>query len=437
VTISAVDLFSGIGGFHAVASALGVDVVYACDSDPNCRIVYEENWGLRPSSDIRDEVSDTHNLVPRHDILFAGFPCQPFSKSGAQKGMEEARGTLFFNIAQVLKVRKPRLVMLENVRNLWSARHLDDWNTIIRILRDLGYRVSDEPLVSSPHRIPPELGGTPQVRERIFINATYVPRHLQASFDLSAPPISRVDSNQTFDPTLWQLKRFLPSLRNKGRQDLRLKVEEIRWLDAWNAFRLRTHSRGVSLPGHPLWLDVWKNHDDMRITPSMPPWKVRFIELNQAFYKRNRGILDSWISDFADILDFPASRRKFEWQAGDQPSLWDGLIQLRPSGIRVKRPNYIPAAVAMTQTSVFGPKKRRLDVSEVAQLQGLPPWFTFGGQSDRHSYKQLGNGIALGSAYQALLAHIRRDSSVLIRQGRRDLVDLAIKAAADPGAALA
>lgn len=437
MTISAVDLFSGIGGFHAVASALGVDVVYACDSDPNCRIVYEENWGLRPSSDIRDEVSDTHNLVPRHDILFAGFPCQPFSKSGAQRGMEEARGTLFFNIAQVLKVRKPRLVMLENVRNLWSARHLDDWNTIIRILRDLGYRVSDEPLVSSPHRIPPELGGTPQVRERIFINATYVPRHLQASFDLSAPPISRVDSNQTFDPTLWQLKRFLPSLRNKGRQDLKLKVEEIRWLDVWNAFRLRTHSRDVSLPGHPLWLDVWTNHDDMKITPSMPPWKVRFIELNQDFYKRNRGILDSWISDFPDILDFPASRRKFEWQAGDQPSLWDGLIQLRPSGIRVKRPNYIPAAVAMTQTSVFGPKKRRLDVSELAQLQGLPPWFTFGGQSDRHSYKQLGNGIALGSAYQALLAHIRRDSSVLIRQGRRDLVDLAIKAAADPRAALA
>ena len=430
------DLFSGIGGFHAVASALGVDVVYACDSDPNCRIVYEENWGLSPSSDIRDEVSDTHNLVPRHDILFAGFPCQPFSKSGAQRGMEEARGTLFFNIAQVLKARKPRLVVLENVRNLWSARHLDDWNTIIRILRDLDYRVSDEPLVSSPHRIPPELGGTPQVRERIFINATYVPGHLQASFDLSAPPISRVDSNQTFDPTLWQLKRFIPSLRNKGRQELRLKVEEVRWLDVWNAFRQRTHSSGVSLPGHPLWLDVWTNHADMRITPSMPPWKVRFIELNKDFYMRNRGILDSWISDFPDVLDFPASRRKLEWQAGDQPTLWDGLIQLRPSGIRVKRPNYIPAAVAMTQTSVFGPKKRRLDVSELAQLQGLPSWFTFGGQSDRHSYKQLGNGIALGSAYQALLAHIRRDSSVLIRQGRRDLVDLAIKAAADPRAAL-
>lgn len=391
---------------------------------------------MRPSSDIRDEVSDTHNLVPRHDILFAGFPCQPFSKSGAQRGMEEARGTLFFNIAQVLKARKPRLVVLENVRNLWSARHLDDWNTIIRILRDLDYRVSDEPLVSSPHRIPPELGGTPQVRERIFINATYVPRHLQASFDLSAPSISRLDSNQTFDPTLWQLRRFIPSLRSKGRQDLRLKVEETRWLDVWNEFRQRTHSRGISLPGHPLWLDVWTNSDDMRITPSMPPWKVRFIELNQDFYKRNRGILDSWISDFSDVLQFPASRRKFEWQAGDQPSLWDGLIQLRPSGIRVKRPNYIPAAVAMTQTSVFGPKKRRLDVSELAQLQGLPPWFTFGSQSDRHSYKQLGNGIALGSAYQALLAHIRRDSSVLIRQGRRDLVDLATSAPANPRAAL-
>lgn len=426
------DLFSGIGGFHAVATALGVETVYACDADPECRNIYEENWGITPASDIGDEVSDVHNFVPRHDILFAGFPCQPFSKSGAQRGMEEARGTLFFSIAQVLKARKPRLVVLENVRNLWSKRHLDDWNTIIRILRDLNYRVSDQPLVSSPHRLPPELGGTPQVRERIFINATYVPSHLQSSFDLSAPPISHLDSSQTFDPSKWRLTKFVPSLRNSGRRDLKLKAEEVKWLNIWNEFRHRTFSQGIALPGHPLWFDAWIDHPEMRVTSSMPSWKIRFIELNREFFKQNRSIINSWIEDFPEVVEFPTSRRKLEWQAGDQSSLWKGLIQLRPSGIRVKRPNYIPAAVAMTQTSVFGPKKRRLDVPELAQLQGLPPWFTFGEQSDRHSYRQLGNGIAVGSAYHAVLAHIRRDSSLLIRQGRRDLVDLAEKAFANP-----
>ena len=105
--------------------------------------------------------------------------------------------------------------------------------------------------------------------------------------------------------------------------------------------------------------------------------------------------------------------RKFEWQASDTKSLWDGLIQLRPSGIRIKKSDYVPAAVAITQTTIVGKLRRRLTIKEVARLQGLPEWFTFGDQSNAQSYKQLGNGISISTAYLAIQALVERDREIL------------------------
>ncbi len=161
-----VDLFSGVGGFHAALGALGGECVYASEIDDDAARIYQRNWGLKPAGDITLAANDTTMQVPEHDVLVGGFPCQPFSKSGKQQGMDEARGTLFWNIARVLEVRQPSLVLLENVRNIAGPRHAHEWKVIIATLRQLGYRVSSEPLVVSPHRIRPEFGGRPQVRER-------------------------------------------------------------------------------------------------------------------------------------------------------------------------------------------------------------------------------------------------------------------------------
>ena len=177
-----IDLFAGIGGFHAALEPFGGKCVFASDIDAAARKIYEHNWevhskknyqGSKVAGDIvpltEDEV-----LVPSHDVLVGGFPCQPFSKSGYQKGMDETRGTLFWNILKILEARRPAIVILENVRNIAGPRHRHEWQTIIRSLRDMGYKVSDEPAVLSPHLLPPSKGGTPQIRERVFITGTYV-----------------------------------------------------------------------------------------------------------------------------------------------------------------------------------------------------------------------------------------------------------------------
>jgi hypothetical protein len=113
--IKFIDLFCGIGGFHQALKNINGECVFACDIDEKCRKSYEENYGILPESDITKINIDE---IPPFDILCAGFPCQPFSKAGFQKGFNDNRGNLFFNICDIVKKHKPKYLLLENVRNL-------------------------------------------------------------------------------------------------------------------------------------------------------------------------------------------------------------------------------------------------------------------------------------------------------------------------------
>ena len=143
-----------------------------------------------------------------------GFPCQPFSKSGAQRGMDETRGTLYWNILQIIEKRKPKIVLLENVRNFAGPRHVHEWQIIIETLRDQGYRVSETPAIFSPHLLPPERGGRPQVRERVFITATHNPDGMGDGIPVEpvALPSDRIDG---WDPKEeWHLEDLLDDTHN-------------------------------------------------------------------------------------------------------------------------------------------------------------------------------------------------------------------------------
>lgn len=149
---------------------------------------------------------------------------------------------------------------------------------------------------------------------------------------------------------------------------------------------------------------------------------MNFLRKNAELFERNQGWCRAWLTEYR-VASFPPSRRKLEWQAQDLDSLWDCLMHFRPSGLRAKPPTYVPALVAITQTSIIGPRRRRLTPREAARMQGLPDAFTFDGQSDAATYKQLGNGVNVGAVQNVLAMHCERDRSILeaTASGRRVL----------------
>ncbi len=411
-----VDLFAGVGGFHAALSALGGECVYAVERDPEAAAVYARNWRMPALGDIVDD-TEGRMKVPAHDVLAAGFPCQPFSKSGYQRGMDEARGTLFFNICLILEKRRPSVVLLENVRNIAGPRHAHEWDVIIRSLRDLGYQVSSRPVVFSPHLLPPERGGRPQVRERVFILATYVGTR---SSHVDVPPSLGHAPVDGWSPQEWSLHEHLPlqsPAEVSHQMSLNLTGAEATWVEAWNDFVVTLRGAGVErLPGFPVWKDEWVVLDDLVIPDDTPAWKRNFLVKNAEFYTEHRDLLEAWLERWNWLEDFPHSRRKFEWQAQNARSLDETIMHLRPSGLRVKKATYVPALVAITQTSIVGDLRRRLSPREAARLQGLPEWFDFGDQPDAATYKQMGNGVNVGAAYHVFREHVMANLRLVARR---------------------
>lgn len=167
-----IDLFCGIGGFRqalqsaASENGLAYECVFSSDIDAECQKTYQANFGDAPIGDI---TKVREKDIPDHDILLAGFPCQPFSICGGMKGFEDTRGTLFFDIARILKQKKPEAFLLENVKLLVGH---DGGRTIARIMQtlaDLGYRAEYKVLNALSF-------GLPQKRERVLIAGFKTPR---------------------------------------------------------------------------------------------------------------------------------------------------------------------------------------------------------------------------------------------------------------------
>jgi len=419
MSVTFIDLFAGIGGFHAAGASFDWKCVFANEMDPAAASVYEMNWGKPALGNIHDFTRNNRKKsIPKHDVLFAGFPCQPFSKSGKQLGMEEDRGSLFHDIAYILEKHKPSMVVLENVRNIAGPRHAHEWNYIIAKLRTLGYRVSSKPFVVSPHKIPPSYGGTPQARERVFIVGTRLPskNHRLKNDDT---PLKFPTDFDRWDSNEWDLFKDLPLQENTPAIKMKYRItnDEIELLNAWDNLvrEMLAHREGLRLPGFPLWSDLWGKKPIYKKDKKAPDWKKDFEAKNEQFYDEHKKVINSWFSNFPVVRQVNPSKRKLEWQAQNMKSLWEGLIHFRPSGIRVKRPNYVPALVAITQTTIIGPYKRRITPIEAARLQGISDNFSFGNQSDVLSYKQLGNGVAVSAVYQVIKAAVERDSEILAK----------------------
>lgn len=379
-------MFAGLGGFHQALTALGHRCVFACEVDQELGRLYEKNFGLRPHGDIRSlDVAS----IPDHDILCAGFPCQPFSKAGGQQGLSCPHwGDLFDYVIKILRAHQPRFFIIENVPNLVRHGGGETWRTIGNRLRRAGYSVKDRLL--SPHQF-----GVPQIRERAFI----------------------VGRRGGLNGLVWPLPSSgqnlsIASVLDENPADARsLPQCYVKYLDAWQEF-LRLFPKEEKLPYFPIWamefgatypyveksptgaglspLNRCKgsfgqpldNLTIQEVTAALPPyardpasqfpkWKIDFIRQNRELYSRNKTWIDEWLPS---ILEFPPSFQKFEWNCqGEDRDIWKFVIQFRASGIRVKRPTAAPSLVAMTtsQVPVIAWERRYMAIRECTRLQGM------------------------------------------------------------------
>ena len=356
-----IDLFCGIGGFHRALSNLGGTCVFASDIDKRCQDVYERNFGLRPVGDVRAIRSED---VPDHDILCGGFPCQPFSTAGNRNAFEDTRGTLFEEIARIVRDKKPKILLLENVKGIKNIQGGHVYKTILNVFESLGYNIKD--VVLSPDKF-----GVPQRRERVYFIGI---RNDLGTATLPPPPVStpcRV-LEQSADP-----KYTIPAdLRNV--------------FSAWD--EMIPHLIGVQL-GVPIITDYFTADEN---APGTAAWKKTYILKNKAIYASCPAVWDAWMTKHADLLKKRAVYRKLEWQAGKLKEgdtvLKGHFIQMRQSGIRIKNATTFPTLVAIVQTSIVGSQSRHITPRECARLQSFPDSHILDEQ-DRYAYKQLGNSV--------------------------------------------
>ena len=403
-----IDLFAGLGGFHLALRKLGHKCVFACEIDEKLRALYKRNFGVEAASDIRQIAADD---VPSHDILCAGFPCQPFSKAGSQSGLEDPEsGGLFFDIMRIISCHRPRYLILENVPNF--ERHDDGktWERIERLLRAERYDVRLEKI--SPHHY-----GIPQIRERIYIVGSLEPLDgfrwpvrlssskgisIRSVLDVNPPDARLIPDQVKLCLAVWQefLSRFpeeekLPSFPIWSMEFGATYPYEEKTPRCFPLYELRRYrgSHGRPLTGT-------RRGELFKLLPSharvedkqFPHWKVQFIKQNRELYERHKDWIDDWKPK---IMEFPSSFQKLEWNCQGEPRILDDfVIQIRASGVRVKRPTTSPSLVAMTATQVpiIAWEGRYITPIECKRLQSMEEleWLP---DKPTKAYEALGNAV--------------------------------------------
>lgn len=423
-----VDLFAGLGGFHLALRSLGHECVFVSEINEELQTLYRTNF-VEAQGITYGDIREYKKKVPPHDILCAGFPCQPFSKSGKQQGMgDKTRGTLFHEILEILDQHRPPYVILENVGNFVRHDEGRTWKVVKNSLAELGYQVrGTEHLKSGGHGlISPHHLGFPHMRERFYIVASLG--------QLPKDPFPKAQRARA--TTLEDIVQVDSELCEEDMKEAALSEQQRSCIDHWNALLARLSVDDVALPSFPIWGDEIlatypfeekapyaltakklykyvrqyrpprgaKKSELLALLPSyarsgqrkFPKWKIDYIRDNRDWFEEiSPYISQRWIQK---LLTFPPSLHKLEWNCkGEDHDLWRHVLQFRPSGLRVKRFSSCPALVAMTTTQIpiLGPKRRFITRIEGLRLQGFP---------DSHklpkgrvpSFRALGNAVHVG-----------------------------------------
>ena len=393
-----IDLCCGIGGFHQALTNLGLKCVMACDIDPECKRVYEENYKIKPLDDLQKiNIED----IPKFDVLCAGFPCQPFSKAGHQNGFNDTRGNIFFDICKIIDTHKPKYIILENVRNMASHDKGNTWKVIKEKLKELNYNTYETPVILNTLYF-----GVPQSRERVVIMC----KRKDLGNLPTLPNIGKTNIKET------SLETIIEDDLNTNKYDIvgKMKTTE----NVWNTFLNILEENNICVPKFPIWTDWWDSDGENTTVTKLTKSEANkvtqeehkqiilkkqkdfynkykdWIDKNRKFYNDNKLILEPWLIESRRKKDWLGAVRKMEWQTGvDNLNMNQVLWSPRGSGIRIKKINYAPTLVAMASMIPFyGPKSRQLTPRECARLQSFPDDFKIH-KDDQLAYKQFGNAV--------------------------------------------
>lgn len=388
-----IDLFCGIGGFHqGIENVMNrryadesVKCIFAADNNKKVAELYKKTYGINAYYDLSKD--STHNLISEKvkefgdiDVVCAGFPCQAFSKAGNQEGfLNETKGTLFFQVAKIIKNNNPKLVLLENVRNLKNHDKKKTWKVIKKTLERLGYIV-DHVIIS------PNCFGVPALRERIFIMCYRKDLKVNTDLFYNGEKIEQIPT------TIYNNRGNLNRLYFSKNQIQNISEEKIKILEMYEDLNIRLQNAGKRMYS-PMWTKYY--FDFKGSIDNEPDWKQILIKKNIKFYNENRIIIDQWKYDYINLWDsINDTCKKFEWNAGnDINSIWEGIIQFRPSGIRLKKPDFLPTFVAINQVPILACEKRYITPKEMAKLYGFKKIRFINDINE--SYKQIGNTVSV------------------------------------------
>ena len=400
-----IDLFAGIGGFHQGAlNAKGFECAFASEIDDDLRDLYLENYGLYPKGDITKIMARD---IPPHDIICAGFPCQPFSLAGQKQGTKcPESGKLINDILRIMECHSPRFVILENVPNILTIEDGAFWNYIKQHFAQMGYCLRHQ--VFSPVDF-----GIPQNRKRLFVLAFRNSSDLEAFRWPEKTQIQETALSDLLDHRLehkllepikrkqlehWQ--RLLNHLKVKGVALTRILAPEFGATYPYNLndYKLSELQKFKGAYG----ADLHSCKSFHEIIQALPHYVRKNAQLPQrihGYVQKTRLLYDAY-KDFADDWAFNLNKQNNSWQILE----WHGLkgsfdlskhmIQFRPSGIRISKANIAPSLVAMTPTQIpiIGKDMRYMSKYEAARLQHIDTLKKLPAGNTK-AFKALGNAI--------------------------------------------
>ena len=385
IKLKFIDLFCGIGGFHQALNKLGAVCVLACDIDKDCRVVYKDNYGIEPISNIKDINEKT---MPDFDILTAGFPCQSFSNGGKKKCFNDDRGLLFDEIIRIAKEKNPKFMFLENVKHILKVSKGEVINYIKQKIALIGYKL--QLFQISPHNF-----GIPQQRERVYF--VCIRNDIYNGNDIILPIYTgKINFNKFLDE------------KNTINSKYFIKNDILNILEAWDEM-IKNFNIGEKISPTILINDAYKIYTQEEFD-NFPNWKKDYILKNKPLLIKYKNVFDTWYEKYSLLLQKREIYGKLEWQTGlikENDSIFNHFIQIRQSGIRVKRGQYFPTLVAISQIPIYGKEKRYITPRECARLQSFPESFKLANE-DRKSYKQLGNSVNVDNVYTVISSTLQK-----------------------------